>query len=123
MSQYDSAIALALRLIKKFGRPVTFNQLGTASDPSTPWKSSAPSVVNTVTQPAVFVSLSIRDLGLDLTQVDLEKRATEALLTAPGTLDLFSVHQIVDDKTYTILWIKALKPGPDVVIYAMGIAR
>lgn len=123
MGQYDNSVALAIRLIKKFGRPVTFNQLGGASDPATPWKATAPSVVSTVTQPAVFVSLSLKDFGFDLTQEDLEKRATEALLTAPGTMDLVQAHQIVDDVAYTILWVKVLKPGDAVVLYAMGIAR
>lgn len=123
MGQYDNAVALALRLIKKFGRPATFNQLG-VGDPSTPWKADAPTVVNTVTQPAVFLPIrALDDLGLTLSQDELEKHATESVLTATGTMDLALVHQIVDDQTYTIHWIKVLKPGDTVVMYAMGIAR
>lgn len=121
--QYDGAVALALRLIKKFGRPTTFNQLGAGADPTKPWRADAPNVVNTVTQPAVFVSMALKDLGFDLTQEELEKRATEAILTAPGVIDLTLVHQVVDGPTYSILWVKVLKPGPVPVLYAMGIAR
>jgi len=124
MSQYTNAIALALRLIAKFGRPVTFNQLGGGTDPATPWKADAPSVVTTITQPAVFLPISaVDDLGLTLTAEQLEKRASESVLTATGAMDLSLAHQLVDGSTYTILWTKVLKPGPDVVLYAMGIAR
>lgn len=122
VGEYDSAVALAIRLIAKKGRMTTFNQLGGA-DVSTPWKNDAPAVVNSVTQPAVFVSLSIKDWGFDLTQEDLEKRATQAILTATGPMDLTLAHQVVDGAVYSILWVKILKPGPAVVIYAIGIAR
>lgn len=149
--QYDSAVALALRLIKKFGRVVTFNELGVISGSSltteggdtlttedgdtllleggagpsaTPWRADAPNVVISITQPAVFLPISaLDDLGLTLTADQLEKRATESVLTAPGAVDLSKSHQIVDGETYTILWTKVLKPGPTVVLYAMGIAR
>lgn len=122
MAQYDKSIALAIKLIKKFGRDATFNQLGAGADPAKPWRADAPNVVNTVTQRAVFLPLS-NDLGFTLTQEELEKRATEAVMTAPGALDLTLVHQVVDGSTYTILWTKVLKPGDQVVLYAMGIAR
>lgn len=118
----QSSIALAQKLIKKNGRLATFNQLGAGADPTKPWKADAPVIVATVTQPAVFLPLD-SDLGFTLTQDDLEKRATEAILTGVGALDLTLVHQVVDGETYTILWTKILKPGTLPVLYAMGIAR
>lgn len=120
----QSAVALAKRLIAKNGRPVTFNQLGAGTDPTKPWRADTPNVIATVTQPAVFLPVSAADdLGFTLTQEELEKRATESILTATGTMDLMLAHQVVDGSTFAILWTKVLKPGPTVVLYAMGIQR
>lgn len=56
MARFDSAIALAKRLIKKNGQPVTLRGFtaGTPADPNKPWKPGV-NVANDQTIDAVFL--------------------------------------------------------------------
>lgn len=127
MGEYDSAVALAKRLIQKKGRTVSFLQLdGTPADPDKPWQGAGtPAIAAQVTQRAVFLPISSADdLGFTLDKDELNTRRNELLLVAPGTMDLTLVHEVVDvDGTFGILWIKVLRPGDAVVLYAMGLKQ
>lgn len=134
MAQYDSAIAVAQKLIKKFGRTIAFYQLvGTPADPTKPWQgAAAPAQGLTVFRNAVFLPLSgIADLGIELTDEELTLSANEAILVPFGTdaeLGDGTFYGCIDDPTgngprLNFKWIKILKPGNQIVLYAMGIKR
>lgn len=119
-----SSIALAKRLIAKNGRLVTFQQLAASADPDKPWRSTAPAIAASAQQAAVQIPISgLADLGFELTEAELNSRATAALLTAPGTMDLTLANQVLDGSTYGIEWTKALRPGTLPILFAMGIKR
>lgn len=121
---YVRMAALAKKLIEKNGRTVTFRKLATSSDPSTPWRTSAPAVSASVTQKAAFVSLSSRHLGIELTQDQLNSRANEVVLAGTSTIDMLHVNQIVDGtETFNVEWVQTVKPGDTAVFYAFGIER
>lgn len=121
---YARAAALATKLIAANGRLVTFNQLAASADPMKPWRSAAPVVAASVQQAAVFLPISsYTDIGFTLTEDELNLRATEMVITGPSTLDLTTVHEVVDGEIYGIQYVKMLKPGPTVLLYGMGIKR
>lgn len=122
---YVRLAALAKKLIEKNGRSVTFRQLSaTPTDPTTPWRTTAPAVAASATQNAAFVSLSSRHLGIELTQEQLNLRANEMVLAGGSALDMLKINQIVDGaETYAVQWVQTIKPGDTAVFYAYGIRR
>lgn len=134
MAQYDSAIAVAQRLIKKFGRQVALYQLvSTPADVNKPWQGAGtPAQGLIVFRNAVFLPLSgLADLGIQLTDEELTLCANEAILVPFGTdadVGDGTFFGCIDDPNgngprFNFLWIKILKPGPQIVMYAMGIKR
>lgn len=124
---YARAVALAQRLINKNGRTITIDRLSAvALDVNKPWKGpGAPTVAATVSPKAVFLPhASLSDLGLFAPDDELLKRAEQvALLAADGTNDFTTFHRITDTTMYRIDWVRALKPGDTVILYAIGVCR
>jgi hypothetical protein len=124
---YARAVALAQRLINKNGRTITVEQLSsTPADPSKPWKGpGAPTVAASATPKAVFLPVSsASELGLFAKDDELLKRVEQLVLLAADGVNAFDeFHRINDTVVYRIDWVRALKPGDTVILYAMGIKR
>lgn len=124
---YARAVALAQRLINKNGRLITIDRLSSVPvDADKPWKGpGAPTVDATVSPKAVFLPhASLIDLGLFAKDDELLKRVEQvALIASDGVNDLSGFHRITDVVMYRIDWVRALKPGDTVILYAMGIKR
>lgn len=135
MSAFDYAEvqALALELITDFGRVCTVGKFATTSaTPTKPWEGSGAPTAQAIAEshelPMVFVDpASARSLGLDSIGEDLLKRVGTIALVAPGvgfTADLLKYQVVVDENLRWIVeWTSRLKPGPEVVLYFLGLKR
>lgn len=124
---YARAQALALKLIQKNGKEITFQRLdATAADPEKPWKGpGAPTVAQSVD--TVGVSLphaSFVDLGFLSVDDELLKRTEQVLLVPGGATDLESFTNVLDQGVrWRIEWVRTLKPATVTVLYAFGVKR
>lgn len=124
---YARAVALAQRLINKNGRTITVQQLSsTPVDANKPWKGpNAPTVLASATPKGVFLPVSsLNELGLFVADDELLKRVEQVvLIAADGTNAFDTFHRVSDGVLYHIDWVRTLKPGDTVILYAMGIKR
>jgi len=123
---YARAVALAQRLIDKNGRGITVQQLSaTPADANKPWKGAgAPTVAAQATPKGVFVPASGNDLSSFGIDNELLKRVEQVvLIAADGTNAFDEFHRISDGVLFKIEWVRVLKPGDTVIIYAMGVKR
>lgn len=125
MSNHQNFIALALRLIAKHGRDVTFKVLSsTAADADKPWRgtATAPTVIGPLK--AVFVPFRGYEFGSEYTDTSLFKEVEEVCLVAGGQGDLETAHLLTDGgKELKIEWVQRLRPGDQTVLYAFGVDR
>jgi hypothetical protein len=132
-SAYDSAIALAKRLIDKKGRAVKIRRpTGTALvDPAKPWLGPVDIASETSTK-AVFTSM--RDLepfvrlasGRETpTRTPTEAGASVALVPASGLSFEIEIDMLLVDgvTTHNITGIEKLQPGDAPVLYILTLAR
>lgn len=132
-SSYDSAIALAKRLIDKKGRAVKIRrQTGTALiDPAKPWLGLTPATSETATK-AVFTVM--RDLepfvrlasGRETpTRTPTEAGAAVALVPASGLPFEVEIDMLVVDGSivHEITAVEKLQPGDAPVLYILTLAR
>jgi len=124
---YARAQALALRLIQKNGKNVTFQRLdATAADPAKPWKGpGTPTVAATANTVAVSLPhASLVDLGFFSQDDEMLKRAEQVLLVPGGATDLEPFTNILEAGVrWRIEWVRTLKPADTVVLYAFGVCR
>jgi hypothetical protein len=124
---YARAVALAQRLINKNGRTITVERLSsTPTDANKPWKGpSAPTVAGSAQPKGVFLPVSsASELGLFAPDDELLKRIEQLVLIAADGVNAFDTfHRISDGVLYRIDWVRVLKPGDTVILYAMGIKR
>lgn len=121
---YSGPIALALKLITKFGRDVVIEKLSAVpADAGKPWNGPAvPTVLTSVTTRAVFVGVEeLSSMGVD---EELLKRVTQGCLVPAGATALDDFNSMTDGSVrWGIEFLKALKPGPLTVMYAIGVKR
>jgi len=128
MGEYESAIALAQRLIQQKGRAVSIRRdVGTLPVHSAkPWLGTQPSTSDTATFAAFFdtrVSELLARLapGRDLERTTLEGEGAVALVPASGLA--FAIEpemKLVDGTTvWHITRAEAIRPGPDAVLYVL----
>lgn len=127
-TNYARFVTLARKLIENSGRSVTLARLSaTPSDPAKPWNGpAAPTQTNTVTTSAVSVPVRGEYLSSVVNNVDLFASSEIVYLVAApvGGEDLNRYNQITDGGiVYAIDLVEALKPGPLVILYAIGASR
>lgn len=121
---YTRALALAVRLIEKNGREVTFQTLSaTPVDADKPWNGPAePTVSASKKSKAVFLAhTGSIELGKMFVDNELLKRVDEVALVA-GSVVISDYHRVLDEsKLWRIDWIRELKPASTTVLYAVGL--
>jgi len=132
MGEYDSAIALAQRLIEKKGRAVSIRRdVGTTPvDAAKPWLGTQPSTSDTTTF-AGFFDTRITELlarlapGRDLERTTLEAEGTVAFVPASGLA--FAIEpemKLVDGAmVWHITRAEAIRPGADAVLYVLELRK
>lgn len=132
-SRYDSAIALAKRLIDKNGRTVKVQrQTGTTPvDVAKPWLGVVPATSETTVK-AVFTTMRELEPFVRLasgretpTRTPTEAGASVALVPASGLPFTIEIeHRIVDGSvTHEITSVEILKPGDAPILYILTLAR
>lgn len=123
MSDHQKFIALALRLIAKHGRDVTFEVISsTPADVDKPWRGTATAPTPIGPLKAVFVPFRGFEFGSEFVDNQLFKEVEEICLVAGGQGSLETVHLIKDSgKDYKVEWIQRLRPGDQTVLYAFGV--
>jgi hypothetical protein len=119
-------VALAQRLIASRGRACTLVKLAaTAANPAKPWNGpGVPTEQERVDVVACFVPPSGTDLGRGFITEEQLKRCDQVALVAPGEQD-YAAFGVLEDEAvrWKIEWVQVLKPGPLVLLYALGVKR
>lgn len=125
MSVYDKFVQTANRLIEKYGREITLQKLSSeVADAQKPWKgSSVPTIEDSLSVKAVFVSTSDSDFAFNVIDDELLKRADEVALFQPIQEGLETYNKIIDSTNWKIMWFKVLKPADKTVLYMIGVSR
>jgi hypothetical protein len=126
MGEYDNALALALRLIKKKGRPVVLRHFSDAPVPDTqkPWRTGQAGFTS-VSGHAVL--LDFGDLGdhyIPGTEVQVGDKL--ALMPASGlttTPNLRDTLVFSGEEPWTIINRRTLEPGGVPVLHSMQVRR
>lgn len=129
MSEYQSAIDLAARLIIKKGREAIFRvpRAPVAVDPDRPWDKTTPSGSTPDDQTLKMVFLDYEQKEIDGT--DIKSGDKQVLMFAKGVRNTpKSGNKIVElpkhgGATWNIVSVEALKPGEDVVMYTLQVRR
>ena len=132
MGEYDSAIALAQRLIETKGRAVSIRRdVGTTTvDPAKPWLGMQPTFSDTPTF-AAFFDARISDLLERLaSQSRPERTAVEgeevlALVPASGLGFVIEADmKLVDGFTvWHVMRAEAIRPGTDGILYVLELRK
>lgn len=129
MADHSDFLEMAREMIAEDGRAVTFYQLSAvAADPAKPWQGQGtPTLLNPAPTFAVFLShFGEFDLGKNVFDKELFKNSEQLLLVAPPISGeaLEDYHIVVDGGVrWKIDIARVLKPGPIVVLIAMGVSR
>ena len=123
MSNHQKFIALALRLIAKHGRDVTFQVINsTPADADKPWRGTATPPTQIGPLKAVFVPFRGFEFGSEFTDNALFKEVEQICMVAGGQGNLETTHLITDSgKEYKIEWVQKLRPGDQTILYAFGV--
>lgn len=123
MSDHSKFIALALRLIAKHGRDVTFKVISsTPADADKPWRGTATPPTPIGPLKAVFVPFRGFEFGSEFTDNALFKEVEQICMVAGGQGNLETTHLITDSgKDYKVEWVQRLRPGDQTVLYAFGV--
>ena len=124
MSNHLKFIALALRLIAKHGRNVTFKVINsTPADADKPWRGTATPPTQIGPLKAVFVPFRGFEFGSEFTDNALFKEVEQICMVAGGQGNLETTHLITDSgKDYKVEWVQRLRPGDQTVLYAFGVS-
>ncbi len=122
-------LAEAAVLVKENGREVTFiNHNSTLADLAQPWEGpadarAAPDV--TKKMDAVFFNpATLSALGISFESTDLVPRAEQIMMVLPGTVDLKTFQEVLDDGVYwKIGHIELFKPGKTQVLAYVAVGR
>lgn len=122
MPEYDSAVALALRLIDKKGRDVTVRGFtdNAPADPDQPWNPSAPTPVNASARGVYLESQRSYATG------ELFEAVTALFLVAASGLAVEPTPKgrVVDGAVeWHISSVAQLRPGDQVVMYELRVSR
>lgn len=128
MAQYDKSIALATRLITKFGGPAVLRRFTDASlaDPDKPWRRSKPSSSDIAVQ-AVF--LNVGDTGERYTPGTEVQTGDKLVLISGGGLAepprlkdrVYRDGAGSDDEGWSILDVQTLDPNGQQVLHQLQV--
>jgi hypothetical protein len=126
MGEYDSALALALRLIKKKGRAVTLRQYSDAPvpDANKPWRVGQPTPTDL---PGFAVLLDFGDMG-EHYMPGTEVQVGDKLVLMPAS-GLAAAPQLRDvlvfgaEEPWAIVTVQTLEPGGVPVLHSMQVRR
>lgn len=123
MSDHQRFITLALRLIAKHGRDVTFKVISsTPADSDKPWRGTAAPPAPIGPLKAVFVPFRGFEFGSEFTDNALFKEVEQICMVAGSQGSLETTHLISDSgKDYKVEWVQRLRPGDQTVLYAFGV--
>jgi len=123
MGEYDSAVALAKRLIDKKGATVTLTKVNvTPEDSAKPWRGKTPAAADTsLTPKGVALNFLAREIGSQFTSgsitgaVDQVRRDDVKLLVAADGLGGANLREYskatVSSRSYSIIAASPLSPG------------
>lgn len=126
MDEYDGALALALRLIKKKGRAAVLRQFGDAPVPDVnkPWRVTQPSSADL---PAFAVLLDFGNVGqryMPGTEIQVGDKLilmpASGLSATPGLRD---VVVFGSEEPWSIVNLLTLEPGGVPVLHSMQVRR
>lgn len=125
MSDHQRFIDLALRLIGKHGRDVTFKTVSSVpADVAKPWKGTGTAPTTVGPFKAAFVPYRGFEFGSVFNDVQLFKECDEICMVAGSQADLETPHVITDrGSDFKIEWIQRLYPGDQKILYAFGVNR
>lgn len=122
MAQYDSSIALALRLITKFGETATiFRRVDTPADPAKPWEQT--SAETSYSAQAVWLEPEIdRPSGSAVPQGDqIVYVAASGLAITPDP----AIDQIerASGERWSIVAVRTLSPNGQLIMHELQVRR
>ena len=125
MSDHQHFTDVALRLIKKHGRNVTFKTVSPVPvDVTKPWKGTNTAPISIGPLKAAFVPFRGCEFGSVFNDTQLFKECDEICHVAGGQGDLETAHVVVDrTKDFKIEWVQRLYPGDQKILYAFGVNR
>lgn len=128
MAQYDNAIALAKKLITKYGETFTLGTYTTAAtpDPAKPWE---PGPINRADQTVYGVFLDYMDKYVDGTMIQAgdmmvlmpNNRSDGTALTSTPTPDDLIIRTGFGFQNWSIVNVKPLRPGAQMVMYELQV--
>lgn len=122
MADHQKFVALALRLIAKHGRNVSFKVLdSTPDDVDRPWRGStdAPTIIGPLK--GVFLPFRGFEFGSLFNDQNLIKEVQQVCLVAGGQGDLETAHILVSGADFKIEWVQRLRPADQTILYAFGV--
>lgn len=132
MARFDSAIALAKRLITKNGQQVTLRTFtaGTPADSNKPWKPGTNVPVNQ-TAMAVFLDYSqsyitgFQSLGLQVGAEPIRAGDQRVFMPADGLTSPPTVEGLLlrGSETWKIMAVKPLNPNGQAIMYEMQVRQ
>lgn len=126
MGEYDSALAIALRLIKKKGRAVTLRQFSDAPvpDANRPWRVGQPTTTELSGYAVLLDFGSVGERYMPGTEVQVGDKLV--LMPASGlaaTPQLRDVLVFGAEEPWAIVTVQTLEPGGVPVLHSMQVRR
>lgn len=126
MGIYDSKIALAKRLITKFGQPVELTRITLGEDaPDKPWRPS-PNTEESQTVSAVFLNYDIRQIDGDLIREGDQMVLMSSVDTSvPPSVGDYIKRPVegLPPENWTIQFVRPLAPNGEFIMYELGVRR
>ncbi len=122
MARFDSAIALAKKLIKKNGQLVTLRGFtaGAAPDPAKPWKPGAPAAQDQTIE-AVFLDYEQRYIdGQTIRTGDQRVFMPAEGLTAPPEVEGLVLR---GTEVWKVIAVKPLNPNGQAIMYELQVRQ
>ena len=124
MAEYDSAIALAIRLINKKGRTLTLRRFNnTPEDSSKPWRNSVTNFesIDDKDVKGVVVDYSLKDIdGKNIKQGD----KSCVIAAEDQNLVIENYNQVVDKNIYWhIVYATIVEPGNQRIVYKLQLRK
>lgn len=127
---YSEIVLTVQELIADAGRQIKIQRFSSVSaDPEAPWlgvelNEEDSAVAEEYELSAVFVPASGGSLGMEFIREGLFDRVEQVALIPPINNPIDGFHTIIDnDVTWKIEWMEVLKPGPVILLYAIGLKR
>lgn len=127
MGVYDSQIAMAARLIRERGKPVSIIKLSTATTPDKPWEPTTPATT-TIDGHAVFLNFNQKDLETQSKMAgasEIKASDRKVILSASELSDPPTTNDQLEDESgrWSIEWVQVLSPNGENIIYTLRVRQ